>query len=234
MARLSSQHGWILHRRAWRETSLLVELFSLEHGRVGLVARGARAARSSWRGLGEPFIPLECEWTRRGEMGTLTRLEPAGTRPQLPGRRLWCGLYANELLIHLVERDEPVPELFAGYERLLASLGGDDDPGDALRRFELALLRVLGVAPDLTREAGAGEPIAPEAWYRLEPESGFFPVPDGHGRGVYSGEAILSLARGAAADSTLRRQAREITRCLLDHQLGGRVLKTRELFRSLQ
>lgn len=209
-------------------------MFSLELGRVGLVARGARSARSPWRGLGEPFVPLEAEWTRRGEMGTLTRLEPAGPRPQLAGRSLWCGLYANELLICLVGRDEPLPEVFAAYEQLLSALAGDPDPAAGLRAFELALLRALGVAPDLACEAGSGVAIRPEGWYRLEPEAGFFAVAGPQGRHVYSGQAILALERGEAVEPSHRRSGRDITRCLLDHQLDGRVLNTREWFRSLQ
>ena len=125
-----------------------MELFSSEHGRVGLVARGARSARSAWRGLGEPFVPLEAEWLRRGELGTLVRLEQAGKRPELVGRSLWCALYANELLLTLTGRDEPLPELFTAYAELLPALAAQREPGDVLRFFELALLNALGVVPD--------------------------------------------------------------------------------------
>lgn len=227
-----AQRCWILHRRSWRETSLLIELFSREHGRIGLVARGARAARSPWRGLGEPFVPLEAEWTRRGEMGTLVRLEPSGRRPQLVGRSLWCGLYANELLMLLTGRDEPMPELHGAYEGLLASLAVESAPAAPLRRFELALLQALGVAPDLSCEAGSGVRVRPEGWYRLEPEVGLVPVAAAGGRHVYSGQAILGLAEDEPGAGGSGRAARDITRCLLDHQLAGRKLKTRELFRS--
>lgn len=233
LSRFVSQHCWILHRRPWRESSLLLELFSLEHGRVGLVARGLRAERSPWRGLGEPFQPLEAGWTRRGELGSLTALEAAGARVGLIGRALWCGLYANELILSLIGRDEPVPALLAAYAELLERLPDDRQQGDALRRFELALLDGLGVAPDFALAAGHGEPIHPDGHYRLEPESGFVPV-SASGRGVYSGRAILELAGVGASDADCRRQGRDITRTLIDHQLGGRILKTRELFRSIR
>lgn len=210
----------------------MLELFSLEHGRVGIVARGLRGARSPWRGLGEPFQPLAAGWLRRGELGTLTELEPSGARVGLGGQALWCGLYANELVLALIDRDEPVPALVAEYGRCLALLADSERRHTALRRFEMALLDCLGVAPDLECEAQQGERIDPEGWYRLEPESGFVAAA-AQGRGVYSGRAILALAQGDAVDGDLRRQSRQMTRVLIDHQLGGRTLKTRELFRSI-
>lgn len=232
MSRYQSEQSWILHRRAWRESSLLLELFSREHGRVGLVARGLRSQRSPWRGLGEPFTPLRTAWVRRGELGTLTDIEALAPRGMLGNRGLWCGLYANELLLTLVERDEPVPELFDAYAALLPELVDASSQATALRRFELALLGCLGVAPDLHNEALQGDPIRPDGDYRLEPEAGFVVAAPGHG--VYSGRAILWLAGKAPIDADGRRQAREIMRTLIDQQLNGRRLKTRELFRDWQ
>lgn len=232
MSRYQSEHSWILHRRAWRESSLLLELFSREHGRVGLVARGLRSQRSPWRGLGEPFTPLRTCWVRRGELGTLTDIEASAARAGLSSRGLWCGLYANELVLTLVERDEPVPELFDAYAALLPLLQDACAQGTALRRFELALLQCLGVAPDLEAEALQGDPIREDGSYRLEPEAGFIAASPGHA--VYSGRAILWLGGKAAIDADGRRQAREIMRALIDQQLNGRRLKTRELFRDSQ
>ena len=231
MSRFSSESCWILHRRPWRESSLLIELFSREHGRVGLVARGARGARSAWRGLGEPFQPLTASWVRRGELGSLSELESAGARRVLSGRSLWSALYANELLLKLLGREEPVPQAFFAYEHLLSELEQPDALAPALRRFEMSLLAALGVAPDLDFEALGGEPISANGRYRLDPEAGFHPVA-APGRQVYSGRAILCLAGDQAGDSALQREMRDITRVLIDHQLGGRSLKTRELFRS--
>lgn len=250
MSRFHSEQCWILHRRPWRESSLLVELFSREHGRVGLVARGLRSQSSPWRGLGEPFAPLRSGWVRRGELGTLAELEAVGGRVALVGQALWCGLYANELLLTLIGRDEPAGELFDAYASLLPELLAEQTRGMALRRFELALLYSLGVAPDFAAEALQGEPIEADGLYRLDPEAGF--IASAPGRGVYSGRAILSLAGAdpVSADpmianlsianlsiddsvkADLARQAREIMRALIDHQLNGRSLKTRELFRS--
>lgn len=212
----------------------MVELFSHDHGRVGLMARGARGTRSQWRGLCEPFLPLSAQWRRRGELGTLTALEPTQRPAALTGTAIWCGLYANELLLKLMERDEPVPTLHQAYADLMASLAISDteNHGMALRRFEWALLQALGVAPELTREAGEGLAIEPDQHYVIDPEAGLERSRSA-GRG-YSGEAILWLAAGAppTPSADLRRQARAMLAQLIDHHLAGRPLKTRELFRT--
>ena len=214
----------------------MVELFSHEYGRVGLMARGARGTRSQWRGLCEPFLPLSVQWRRRGELGTLTALEPTQRPATLIGTAIWCGLYANELLLKLLERDEPVPALHRAYTEVMAALAmrDTDHHGIALRRFEWALLQALGVAPELTHEAGQGLAIESDQYYVIDPEAGLARSRSA-GRG-YSGEAILWLAAGAppTPSADLRRQARGMLAQLIDHQLAGRPLKTRELFRTTQ
>lgn len=231
MTRYEQQSCWVLHRRPWRESSLIIEVFSHEHGRLGVVAKGARGGRSPWRGLSEPFGPLLASWTRRGELGTLTGLESAGRRMTLIGRALWCGLYANELLLALIGRDEAVPEIFDAYGRLLGDLAGGLDQAHALRRFELKLLEGLGVVPDLAQEAVTADPIVPEGLYHLLPETGLIATAS-PGREVFSGRAALALLEDAAPPAEVAREARALMRLLLDFRLDGRKLKTRELFRQ--
>lgn len=229
MARVEQQAGWVVHRRPWRESSLLVEFFAREHGRIGLVAKGARAARSTWRGLAEPFVPLVASWTRRGEMGTLTSLEPAGPRCELRGRALWCGLYVNELLLRLLERDDPHPQVFDACGVVLGGLAAADQPQSLLlRRFELALLKGMGVAPDFRADAAAGEAIQPDGLYHLQPEAGFAPV-DRPGAGVFRGDAIRALDAGTTDDRETAREMRELMRVLIDHHLAGCELASRRL-----
>lgn len=235
MTALGCLHCWVLHRRPWRESSLMMDLFSLKHGRFAVVARGARGARSNWRGLCEPFVALSAQWRRRGELGTLTDLEPTQRSQPLLGSALWCGLYANELLLKLLERDESVPGLHQAYTTLIAELHQLDsaDQGGALRRFEWALLQALGVAPALDFEAGQGSAIEAAERYGLDPEAGFVRVAAPSPHSSYAGEAILWVASGAVQPATadIRRQARAMLAQLIDHQLAGRELKTRALFR---
>jgi DNA repair protein RecO (recombination protein O) len=229
--RVEQQPCWILHRRPWRESSLLLEVFSRDHGRAGLVAKGARGSRSAWRGLSEPFAPLVISWTRRGELGTTTGIESAGERRPLKGRALWCGLYVNELVTKLLGRDDPAPMLFGAYQRVLNELVKTPEPGIALRGFELALLGELGVAPDLRVEAASGDSVEPDGLYHLRPESGLVAV-DRPGSDVFEGRVALALAGDHPWNQTIARQARNLIRRLLDHQLDGRPLKTRDLFRQ--
>lgn len=229
MSRVEHQPGWVVHRRPWRESSLLIEYFAREHGRIGLVAKGARSARSAWRGLAEPFVPLVASWSRRGEMGTLTSLESAGPRRELSGRALWCGLYVNELLLRLLERDDPHPEVFDACDIVLSGLAADEEPQSMLlRRFELALLRGMGVAPDFRSDAGVGDTIAPGGLYHLQPEVGFVPV-DRPGSGVFRGGAIRAIEAGSTDDRETAREMRELMRLLIDHHLAGRELSSRRL-----
>lgn len=241
MARIDQQPGWVLHRRPWRESSLIIELFSRDHGRVALIARAARSARSPWRGLAEPFAPLSVSWARRGELGTLSGLETSGPRCELSGRSLYCGLYVNELLMRLIERDDPHDGLFDAYERALTGLVDQQEPAALLlRRFELELLTAMGVAPDFNVDALSSKPIRPEGRYHLQPETGLVAVdrpgpaaPATSPPHVFSGHAIQALAAGVSADRQTAREMRELMRVLIDHQLGGRPLASRRLLLSL-
>lgn len=231
MIRVEGQPGWVLHRRPWGESSLLIEFFSRDHGRIGLVGKGARSARSQWRGLLEPFCSLTVSWTRRGEMGTLTMLEPVDSRSVLEGRALWCGLYANELLIRLLARDDPAPSLFEAYSSLLPRLTDRGDQARALRRFELVLLESMGIAPDLAHDADAGEPIRSNRLYHLDPDVGLVAV-DRPARSVFRGSVIQRLLNDRLESAEDARVARSLTRMLIEHQLDGRPLQTRRLLEN--
>lgn len=218
-----------MHRRPWRESSLLVEGFTRDHGRIALVAKGARAAKSPRRGLLEPFRPVLLSWTQRGEMATLTTAESGEESNALTGQALWCGFYCNELLMRLIPRQDPAPDLWAVYSDTLAGLADPRRRPGRLRRFELALLEELGSVPDLATETGTGRPVVSAQSYRLDPESG--PVAAGEDvRGAVAGESLLALAGNRFDDADAMHAARFVTRQLLDRQLDGRPLKAREMF----
>lgn len=230
MSRVEDQPGLVLHRRPFRESSLIIELFTHGFGRAGLVARGARRPRSAWRGLVEPFRLLEAGWMRRGELGTLTGLEPVDRGHRLTGRALWCGLYANELLLRLLPRDLPTPDLFTDYLRLLSALSQPSGHSLALRQFEMALLEELGVAPELGRVADSGRPVEAHGHYRVDPLAGPFAA-TGPGPAVFSGRTLIALAEGRDADAETAREMRLLMRRLLDYHLDGRPLNTPRLYR---
>lgn len=225
--------AFVLHRRRYGDSSLLLELFSQSQGRVAAIAKGALSGRGSRAGLLQPFLPLLADWRGRGEVQTLAGVEAAGAAIGLKGRALYCGLYVNELLVRLTQRHDPQTVLFARYGQTLAALSAGEDADPVLRRFELTLLQALGSVAELGVEADGRTAVRPDGRYRLDPDAG--PVPAGeHDRRAVSGQTLLRLAREEALPEPYRREARELLRGILAHHLGDRPLKSRELFKSMQ
>jgi len=232
--RVELQPGFVLHTHPWRETSLIVELFSREYGRVPMVAKGARRPASALRGVLMAFQPLLVDWSGGGEVKTLVRAEWQGGQPLLAGRALLCGYYLNELLIRLLPREDPHPELFGHYREALRALSSGEDAQRVLRRFELALLQELGYGIELAVEAGSGEPVQAGGRYvfiiergvlRLEGEPGDLPV--------VSGKTLLALAAGDFSAAETLTQGKVLLRRLINHYLGGQPLQSRRVFTEL-
>lgn len=228
------QHCFVLHRRNFGNSSLILDIFSALHGRQAVLAKGAKQNRRGRPAGGEilqPFRPLWLSWSGRGEVKTLVRYEPAGPMIELPGKVLYCGFYLNELLVRLLRRSDPHEALFAFYHSTLTALAAGDHMETVLRYFELRLLQEIGYAVELDREAGSGRPVAPERHYVYEQESGLRVVGAGDGQHTLSGKTLLSLAAGEPLSKPVARAAKLLTRRLLAPYLGERPLKSRELFR---
>ncbi|WP_255990004.1 DNA repair protein RecO [Chitinolyticbacter albus] len=229
--RVDAQPVFVLHQHAWRETSRLLDVFSRDHGRLSIVARGAQRPGSQARAVLLGFQPLLLSWFGGGEVRTLHAAEWQGGIPQLAGQSLLCGFYLNELMLRLLPREVPQPRLFAAYFdaiRALAML-----PRDAgsmlepiLRRFELVLLAELGYAPDW-RHTARGQPIEPELAYRFVPGSGLEPAPDG-----VAGSVLLALA--GEPTETMLTQSKGLMRQLIGSLVGMPPLHTRQLLIDLQ
>lgn len=236
--RVELEPAVLLHRRPYRETSLLVETLSRAHGRVGLVARGARRAKGRWRGLLEPMQSLRLSWSGRGELYTLTGAEAAGGHRNLAGDCLYAGFYAIELVLRTLAREDPHPGLFDSLETLLDRLARVTDPALALRLFERDLLAEIGYALPLAAEPATGAPLSPDAdydYYAADSSTGLVradgPPPPGALR--VPGRALLALAAGApdAADGPILR--RLLAAALAPH-LGGRPLKSAQTVNALR
>lgn len=226
------QRAFVLHGRPYSETSLLLDLFSESDGRVRVLAKGARARRSSLKGSLQPFTPLLARWSGRGEVKTLRNAEPVSLALPLSGIMLYSGLYVNELLIRVLEHETNYSALFFDYLdclRLLASQQASPEP--ALRRFELALLGNLGYGVDFLHCAGSGEPVADTMTYRYREEKGFIAslVVDNNS---FTGYELRALASREFPDPATLRAAKRFTRIALKPYLGGKPLKSRELFRQ--
>jgi DNA repair protein RecO (recombination protein O) len=224
---------YVLHRRRYGDSSLLLELFTQAQGRVVAVAKGVLSGRASRAALLQPFVPLLADWRGRGEVQSLGKVEQAAPAIALKGRALYCGFYLNELLVRLTQRQDPQLLLFAEYGQALAALAAGEDADPVLRRFELCLLQALGSAAELSVEADGHTPVRAEARYRVDPDAGPLPALAQDSQAV-SGETLLRLARGDDLPDPCRQEARRLLRAILAHHLGDRPLKSRELFRLMQ
>jgi DNA repair protein RecO (recombination protein O) len=232
--RLADEPAFVLHSYPFRETSLLVEVFSRQHGRVPLVARGARRPKSAVRGLLMNFQPLSLSWFGKHEVRTLHSAEWQGGQPLLQGTALMCGFYLNELLLNLMVRDDPHVSLFDYYQHTLQRLAHGADMASTLRCFEKHLLQELGYALLLDHEAGSDKPIDVALTYRYVVERGVVRENAGTEEGLQiSGKTLLDMVADDYSDVHSARQGKQLMRMLLNHHLDGKQLHTRELIKEL-
>lgn len=164
------QPAYILHYTQYQESSFIVDAFTLNHGRIALMARSARNSKPRTRALYQPFRPLLLSWVGAGDLRTLTGIEESGPAIELLNAELACGYYFNELVIRLLGKDQPQPMIFAHYSLALADLANGDRPFEVvLRTFELQLLDTLGVLPNLAHCTSDGLPVDPPRQYRYHP-----------------------------------------------------------------
>ncbi|HFD79318.1 MAG TPA: DNA repair protein RecO [Gammaproteobacteria bacterium] len=231
--RIQLSPAFLLHRTPYRETSALLEVFSEQHGRIGLVARGLRSARSRLRGELQPFRPLRLSWNMRGELGTLSGAEPDGAVGTLEGAALYSAFYLNELLLRLLARQDPHPQLFRHYRRSLERLARGDEVEAVLRVFERDLLEALGYGLLLEYEAGLEREVQADRYYDYHLEAGPVAVAAADAPGfIVRGSSLLALARGELRQPAERRDAKRLMRAALELYIGERPLRSRELFRA--
>lgn len=235
--RYAAEPAFVLHTRPWRESSLLVEVLSAQHGRLGLVARGVQGAkRHLLRSALQPLQYIRFDAVQRGELATLSSAEALDAAPRLGGDALLAGFYLNELTLRLAPRGDPLPELFEAYRTARERLRAQEPLAWTLRRYERDLLEALGFGFEW-RCDGDGAPIDPAARYRFDPEHGPRRLLSDRGhedrRSAATGRALLALAEDTQpADedlASLRRPMREV----LAHHLGPRGLKSWEMLGEL-
>jgi DNA repair protein RecO (recombination protein O) len=235
--RVQLEPGFLLHHYPWRDSSRILEVLTRGHGRVALFARAARRSGSGLPAALQPFGELLVSWSGRGEAVRMTAAERTASVPStLAGERLMSGFYANELVIRLLPRNDPHPELYAAYATLLAGLADTHTPAArALRIFEKRLLGALGYGLNLDVEAGSGQPLDRSRSYRYRLDSGAEPL-DGVAEGslIFSGASLLALAHEELEDVRSLADARRLLRAALDQYLDGRELRTREVLREMR
>lgn len=234
-ARINNEPGFVLHTYPFKETSVVAEVFTRGHGRVALIARGARRPASALRGLMQPFTPLLLSWFGKAELKTLHAAEWQGGLIAPQGRALMCGFYLNELLLRLLARGDAHERLYERYLDTLELLAGDCDTSDyerILRRFEKDLLAEIGYGATFDVDAESGAAIEPDVRYVYQPERGALRAVGQPGCPV-SGQTLIDLAADRFERQATLVEAKALMRTLINHTLGAKPLYTRQLLREL-
>lgn len=230
--RVYQEAAFVLHATRYRETSLLLEIFSRHYGRIGLVARGASRPKSGLRALLSPFLPLVLNWSGKGELATLSGAETESSAISLSGESLFCGLYMNELLVRVLHRHDPHESLYDHYVAALSRLQAAEGVAETLRIFEKHLLQHLGYGLVLDHDAEGNLPIIAEVVYDYIPERGAVVVSGGDVIGArVRGATLQALAAERIADAVQLQESKQLMRVCLAPHLGDRPLHSRKLFR---
>ncbi|MGB5345729.1 MAG: DNA repair protein RecO [Woeseia sp.] len=232
--RVQQEPAWLLHHRPFRDTSRILDILSRDHGRLSLVARGARSAKSRLGGLLRPFMPLSLSWVSRSDLGTLTGAEMAGAPLSLNGDALLSGYYANELLLKLLHRFDPQPEIFALYARTIERLAGTTQPAPLLRQFEVELLGLLGYALNLEHDVADHRELRDELYYEYRAALGAMPVDRSDGVMIFSGRELLAIRGGRFAEPATLRAASRLLRGVIAYHLDGKELLSRKVLQELR
>lgn len=240
--RIELQSAWVLHTRPYRDTSLIADLLTRDHGRVSVIAKGVRKSgrsqKNNQRQRLNPFIPLLVSCQGRNELKTLTGIETQGHAEFLGGKVLFSALYLNELLIRLLPAMDAHPQVFDHYQQVLRELGQCNQHADVdehnlleciLRRFEFNFLHELGYGIDFRYDCQSGAKISAEHSYNFYPDRGFVLS---H-KPAISGQHLLALAEDVFNSADVRRTAKYLTRTALQVLLGDKPLKSRELFQQV-
>jgi len=240
--RVELQPAYVLHSRPFSDSSLIVDCLTPDFGRISLLAKGARAAKSRQRNLLQPFLALSVSWQGKSNLKTLIGVETQSLRLPLQGKSLYCGFYLNELLVRLLPELDAMPEILSIYQQALEALslpsarGGDSGFEVVLRRFERQLLQLLGYEINFLYEALSSEPIHTHGHYRYEPEQGFIRV-EGHltrtefeRAMLFQGEQVLALAAHDYNQPATLYAAKCVMRLALQPLLGRKPLQSRKLF----
>jgi len=236
--RVHNQRAFVLHQRDYTETSLLLEVFTSQHGRIGLIAKGARRTGSRSRGVLKPFQPLLIGWSGKGDLGMLTSAEADGQDCNLTGSILYCGFYLNELLLRLLHRHDPHEKLFSAYQDTLLRLRDDNSKEAVLRIFEKHLLRELGYGLVLDRDIHSSHPIDSSALYDYVLDRGpirwMHPELNRSPEGVLlRGSSLVALRQEELAEPSALRETKALMRAVLSRHLGDRPLHSRKLFQRV-
>ena len=224
-----SQPGFVLHHQPYRESSLLIDVLTLDFGRISLLAKGVRKAKSRSAALLRPFTALSLSFVGKTSLKTLTHVEPIGSPIALKGLALYCGFYVNELISSFLHKDDPHPEIFQIYQDCIIQLSQTEFFEIALRVFEMNLMDNIGYGIQLSYDARQGKPIDPNKKYLFNKDYGLVEGQDGH----FSGTVLLAIERRQFDEPNVLNEAKLLMRTVIDSHLQGKALKTRPVINDI-
>lgn len=226
------QRAFVLHRREYSESSLLVDFFTENYGRITLLAKGARRSRSPLKAVLQPFTPLLLRWSGKGDLKTLTKVEPASLTLPMNTLSLYSAFYINEVLARVLENQTAYPTLFHHYLQCMTQLATTEHVEPILRTFEFHTLKALGYGIDFTHCAATGLAIEPKMYYQFKENEGFI-ASLLQNNNSFLGEDLLAFAVLDFSAKSTQQAAKRFTRMALKPYLGSQPLKSRELFQSI-
>lgn len=225
---------FVLHQRPFRETSIIMDVLSRDHGRISVIAKGSKQGKKSQSALLQPYQPLLMSWLGRSELQTLTAVEADGPAYLLQSKAALCGLYVNELMVKLLPQGEAEPELFAAYQQVLYRLQESNDHEVILRLFEKKLLSHLGYGLVIDREVETGETIQSEQTYYYIADRGLYRWSSESKYPKVSGRSLIHLIKEEGFDRQSLTEIKQLMRMVIHFYLAGRPLHSRALFSPLQ
>ncbi len=233
--RVLLEPAFLLHQRDWRDSSRIIEFLTRDHGRVALFAKGVRRPDRALGALLQPFVPLAVSWSGPGDGGTFTGVELAASPRSPAASCLMSAFYLNELVLKLLGREDPHPDVFEAYAQALAGLTDPADEHRSLRLFEKRLLDAIGLGIDYAHLADGGARVDADTYYHVDPQRGVAPVTVDAGRpGAYRGTDLLSLAGEDLADAASLAAARRLLGAGLAAALDGLELSSRRVAHAIR
>lgn len=224
-----SQPAFVLHQRPYRETSLILDALTCDFGRISLIAKGVRKAKSKTAGILQPFTALSLSFAGKSDLRTLTDAEPICPPKELSGLALYCGFYVNELVSHFLHKDDPHPEVFHDYQECLSKLQLGAEIEAALRVFELNLMDNIGYGVNLSYDLHNGLPIKADKKYLFHKDIGL--VVDTEG--PFLGSTLLAIEQSLFDDPNVLSTAKRLMRIVIDQHLQGKPLKSRLVINNI-
>jgi len=231
--RVQQQPGYILHRRPFRDSSQILDILTRDHGKIAVVARGSRGAKSRLSGVLRPFLPLRVSWVAKSDLGTLTGAEAAGRPSGMVGDAMLSAFYVNELLLNFLHRYDPQPEIFDLYAEIIDALVRSANIAAQLRTFEMEFLSLLGYAVNFSQEYDTEEALHDERFYQFRMEQGVVAVNREDGLLTYRGKVFAGVAEQRFEDPEVLQAANRLLREIVNFHLGGKELKSRKVLIEL-